>query len=117
MFSPTIFHTYFGATSGAVSDPGIIGDSGWNNSVLYSTPNFGGLTANFIYGFGEQPGAPGKNKWGGNVPYFSGPFAATVADASSAHLTADGIKFSGSPPAACKLIGDKDVAEKGWFNA
>ena len=79
VFSPTIFHTYFGATSGTVSDPGIIGDSGWNNSVLYSMPNFGGLTANFMYAFREQPGAAGKNKWGGNVLYFGGPFAATVA--------------------------------------
>lgn len=79
VFSPAIFHTYFGAVSGSVTDPGIIGDSGWNNSVLYSTPNFGGLTANFIYSFGEQAGAAGKNKWGGNLMYFNGPFAATVA--------------------------------------
>lgn len=79
VFAPTIFHTYFGATSGAVADPGILGDSGWNNSVLYSSPSFGGLTANFMYGFGEQAGATGKNKWGGNLMYFSGGFGATVA--------------------------------------
>jgi predicted porin len=79
VFSPTIFHTYFGAASNGVVDPGIIGDSGWNNSVLYSTPNFGGLTANLIYSTGEKPGAAGKNKWGGNLMYFNGPFAATVA--------------------------------------
>ncbi len=79
VFAPSIFHTYFTARSGAVYDPGIIGDSGWSNSLVYSTPHFGGLTANFIYAFGEQAGDNGKNKWGGNVLYFNGPFAATVA--------------------------------------
>jgi len=79
VFSPMIFHTYFGAASGPVVDPGIIGDSGWNNSIVYSTPNFAGLTANVIYAAGEKPGSAGKNKWGGNVLYFNGAFAATLA--------------------------------------
>lgn len=79
VFSPAIFHTYFSATSGAVTDPGIIGDSGWSNSVVYSTPTMGGLTANLIYSFGEQAGETGRNKWGGNLTYFNGPLAATVA--------------------------------------
>ncbi|CAG9179410.1 porin [Cupriavidus pinatubonensis] len=80
VFSPAIFHTYLvSAVPGKLNDPGIIGDSGWNNSVLYSTPNFGGLTANVIYSFGEQPGKTSENKWGGNLMYFNGPFAATLA--------------------------------------
>ncbi|KJK23057.1 porin [Burkholderiaceae bacterium 16] len=79
VFSPMVFHTYFGATTANVADPGIIGDSGWNNSLLYSTPNFGGLTANVIYSFGEKAGSTGQNKWGGNLMYFNGPFAATLA--------------------------------------
>lgn len=79
VFSPMIFHTYFTANNGRVYDPGIIGDSGWNNSLVYSTPNFGGLTANFIYSFGESAGSNSKNKWGGNLTYFSGNFAATAA--------------------------------------
>ncbi|SDD27558.1 Outer membrane protein (porin) [Cupriavidus sp. YR651] len=79
VFSPMIWHTYFTANNGRVYDPGIIGDSGWNNSLVYSTPTFGGLTANFIYGFGEQAGSNSKNKWGGNVTYFAGNLAATVA--------------------------------------
>lgn len=79
VFSPMIFHTYFPTASGAVYDPGIIGDSGWNNSLVYSTPNFGGLTANVIYAFGESAGNNSKNKWGGNLTYFSGNLAATVA--------------------------------------
>jgi predicted porin len=79
VFSPAVFHTYLTANNGRVYDPGIIGDSGWSNSVVYSSPKFGGLTANFIYAFGEQAGDNGKNKWGGNLLYFNGPFGATVA--------------------------------------
>jgi len=78
-FGPSIFQTYKTATDGRVFDPGIIGDSGWSNSVVYSSPNFNGLTVNLIYAFGEQPGSTGQNKWGGNVTYFSGAFAATAA--------------------------------------
>ncbi|GAB7547859.1 porin [Cupriavidus sp. 8B] len=78
-FSPTIFQTYKSVGSGALFDPGIIGDSGWNNSVVYSMPVMGGLSANAIYSFGEQPGATGQNKWGGNVSYLSGPIGATIA--------------------------------------
>ena len=79
VFAPSIFHTYFSATSGSVFDPGVIGDSGWSNSVLYSTPKFGGLTANLIYSFGESAGEVGQNKWGGNLMYFNGAFGATAA--------------------------------------
>ncbi|SOY46888.1 Porin [Cupriavidus taiwanensis] len=78
-FGPSIFHTYKTATDGRVFDPGIIGDSGWSNSVVYSSPTVGGLTANLIYAFGEQPGSTGLNKWGGNLTYFAGAFAATAA--------------------------------------
>ncbi|NUO85469.1 MAG: porin [Cupriavidus sp.] len=78
-FSPTVFHTYLGAGNGRVLDPGILGDSGWDNSLLYSSPGFGGLTFNLIYGLGEKAGDAAQNKWGGNVMYFSGAFAATLA--------------------------------------
>lgn len=76
---PSIFHTYKAASNGQVYDPGIIGDSGWSNSIVYSTPTFGGLTANLIYAFGEQAGSTSQNKWGGNLTYFNGAFGATAA--------------------------------------
>lgn len=78
-FGPSIFHTYKTASDGRVFDPGIIGDSGWSNSIVYSSPTAGGLTVNLIYAFGEQPGSTGQNKWGGNLTYFGGAFAATAA--------------------------------------
>ncbi|MBB3016155.1 putative porin [Cupriavidus alkaliphilus] len=79
VFAPAVFHTYLGAGNAQVLDPGIIGDSGWNNSLLYSSPGFGGLTFNVIYGLGEKAGDASQHKWGGNVMYFSGAFAATLA--------------------------------------
>ncbi|WP_116328213.1 porin [Cupriavidus taiwanensis] len=79
VFGPAISHTYLSANNGKLFDPGVLGDTGWVNSIVYSTPNFNGLTVNAIYAFGEQPGSNGQNKWGGNIMYFRGPFAATVA--------------------------------------
>jgi predicted porin len=68
-FSPTIRH-YF--TSGTVT-----GDTGWNQSISYSTPNMGGLSAQLqVTG---NDGASTGRKTGGNVLYFAGAFAGTVA--------------------------------------
>jgi len=66
-FSPSIRH-YF--TSGTVS-----GDTGWNQSISYSTPNMGGLSAQLQVAADDGSG----RKYGGNVLYFSGAFAGTVA--------------------------------------
>ncbi|MGO4327505.1 porin [Cupriavidus sp. M-11] len=109
-FAPSIFQTYKTAGSGALYDPGIIGDSGWSNSVVYSTPVLAGLTVNLIYAFGEQPGSGGQNKWGGNVLYFNGPFAATVAFQQA--------KFNGAPgdvtaPAALAGFGRQNAVQGG----
>ena len=79
-FSPMVFHTYLGnGRTGAAGISGLVGDSGWDNSIMYSTPDMGGLTANLIYGAGEQAGHNGQNKWGGSLLYFRGNFAATAA--------------------------------------
>ncbi|MEG0002613.1 MAG: porin [Comamonas sp.] len=48
-------------------------DTGWSNQVTYSTPSFGGLSANLHYQFGEQAGDSGKRNVGLNVMYFGGP--------------------------------------------
>lgn len=56
----------------------LIGDSGWSNGIHYSSPKFGGLSANVSVAAGE--GAPNKGpNWGFNVLYFGGPFSATAA--------------------------------------
>lgn len=54
-----------------------LGDTGWSNSILYSSPSAGGFSFNLQGSLGEGS-QPGRNV-GGNVLYFGGPFAATVA--------------------------------------
>jgi predicted porin len=55
------------------------GDSGWSNSIAYSSNDMNGLSFSLLGALGEgQAGSTGKNI-GGNVLYFSGPLAATVA--------------------------------------
>ena len=73
-FSPAVFHTYMG-----LQGQGVSGDSGWSNAVKYTTPSFNGLSANLIYGFSDEAGKSGDNKWGANAMYFNGAFSATLA--------------------------------------
>lgn len=74
-FSPLILHA---DVPSAVSANSLAGDTGWSNEVIYSTPNFGGLTANVHYQFGEQAGDAGKKNVGLNLLYFGGPLALTA---------------------------------------
>lgn len=84
-FSPAIFHSY-GPNGTRVSAP-ILGDSGWDQSALYTSPDLGGFSFNLQYGRGSAHKASGLNldkennaqKVGGNVIYSNGPFSATVA--------------------------------------
>ena len=66
-YSPSIRHYY---TSGTVS-----GDSGWNNSVLYTTPNMGGASVSL---FAAPHEGTGDNSTGISALYFGGPLAATA---------------------------------------
>ena len=73
-FSPSIRQLFTPSTGLA-----FFGDTGWNNSILYSSPNLKGATVNLAANLGEGAGgATGKNV-GANVLYFRGPIAATVA--------------------------------------
>jgi predicted porin len=56
----------------------VASDTGWSNSIRYTTPSFGGLTANLHYQLGERAGDNGKNNIGANVLYFGGPLALTA---------------------------------------
>lgn len=53
-------------------------DTGWSNQITYSTPSFGGVTANLHYQFGEQAGKASAHNVGLNVLYFGGPLALTA---------------------------------------
>lgn len=67
-FSPSIRH-YF--TSGTAT-----GDTGWSDSIRYTSPRFGGATVTVHGAPGEGNG--GRNA-GASVLYFSGPLAAGLA--------------------------------------
>ncbi len=67
-FSPSIRHTF---TSGTVT-----GDTGWSDSVKYSSPKFGGLSFTAHLAAGESNG--GKNS-GVSALYFGGPLALGAA--------------------------------------
>ncbi|WP_322103736.1 porin [Paraburkholderia sp. J41] len=79
-FSPMVYHVYLGLSTFPTytTDQGVIGDSGWNNAVQYSTPNFNGLSGSAMYAFGNQAGENGQKKWSVQALYFHGPFAATA---------------------------------------
>jgi predicted porin len=77
-FSPLVLHNNVGLFNGTGWTQTTPSDTGWSNEIIYSTPSFGGFTANLHYQFGEQPNESGVSNVGLNVLYFNGPFAATA---------------------------------------
>ena len=73
-YSPSI-RQYYNAPYGTP----LVGDSGWNNGIGYTTPRFGGLTANLLVTAGEGAATSRGPNWGGNLVYNSGPIGFTVA--------------------------------------
>jgi len=73
-YSPTI-RQYYSSPHGTP----LIGDSGWNNGIGYTTPRMGGLTANVLVAAGEGAATARGPNIGANVLYFAGPLALTVA--------------------------------------
>ncbi len=73
-YSPTI-RQYYNAAYGTP----LVGDSGWNNSIGYSTPRFGGLTANVQVAAGEGAATSRGPNWGANLVYFGGPVGLSLA--------------------------------------
>ena len=57
----------------------LVGDSGWNNAIGYTTPGFGGLSATVAVAAGEGAATSKGRNIGGNVLYFAGPVALTAA--------------------------------------
>ncbi len=73
-FSPSIRQLFTPSTGLA-----FFGDTGWNNSILYSSPSLGGATFNLAGNLGEGAGGAIGRNIGGNLLYFGGPIAATAA--------------------------------------
>lgn len=73
-FSSFTIQTFLG-----LRGQGLVGDSGWNNSVQYDSPKYNGLNFTGIYAFGNAAGQTGQNKWGGTVQYSVGNFSFVAA--------------------------------------
>jgi predicted porin len=78
-FSPMVYHVFLGQSTFPTytTDQGVVGDSGWNNSVQYTTPDFSGLSGSVMYGLGNDASDNGAKKYSAQFLYFHGPFAAT----------------------------------------
>ena len=87
-FLPTILFNPFGDSftvsplvlHANMSFPGLstASDTGWSNQITYTTPSFGGLSANLHYQLGEQASKSSANNLGANLLYFRGPLALTA---------------------------------------
>lgn len=77
-FSPLILHMDVPLFGGPGWTNAAASDTGWSNEVMYTTPNFGGLTANLHYQFGEAAGNAGRRNAGLNLLYFGGPLSLTA---------------------------------------
>lgn len=74
-YSPAIRQYYSNPAAGTP----LIGDSGWNNTIGYTLPKFGGLAAMVQVAAGEgAANSRGKNL-GGHLLYFAGPLGLTAA--------------------------------------
>ncbi|MGI4860748.1 MAG: porin [Janthinobacterium lividum] len=78
-FSPMVYHTFLGQGTYPTytTDQGVVGDSGWNNAIQYTTPDYNGFNASAMYGFGNAAGENGQKKYSAQFLYFHGAFAAT----------------------------------------
>lgn len=57
----------------------LVGDSGWNNAIGYTSPRLGGLTATVLVQAGEGAANARGPNIGAHVLYFAGPLALTAA--------------------------------------
>ena len=73
-FSPSI-RQYYNSPQGTP----LVGDSGWNNAIGYSTPSMGGLSATVLVAAGEGAATAKGRNLGANVLYFSSRLALTAA--------------------------------------
>ena len=57
----------------------VLGDSVWDNTIQYGSPDVNGFRANALYTFGESQTSTGVRNFNLTVNYANGPFAAVVS--------------------------------------
>jgi predicted porin len=73
-YSPSI-RQYYNSPQGTP----LVGDSGWNNAIGYTTPSLGGLSGTVLVAAGEGASTSKGPNYGAHLLYFGGPLALTVA--------------------------------------
>ena len=74
VFSPLVLQSFIGTYGGA-----ILGDTGWSDTIQYTSPRWGGLSVTGIYGFGEVAGDSGQSNLGLHLRYGNGPLTAVLS--------------------------------------
>jgi predicted porin len=74
VFSPLVVQTFVANYGGT-----IIGDTAWNNTAKYTTPDFKGFGATVIYGLGGVAGSPGIGNLGIHLNYQGHGLTAVVS--------------------------------------
>jgi predicted porin len=110
-FSPLVLHAAVPTTAWAATYAN--SDTGWSNTIRYTTQSFGGLTADLYYQFGEAAADASKKNFGGNLLYFRGPLSLTLAyhdvkagnpiDTTNGPSTMLNVKVNGVSPTEQKL--------------
>jgi len=76
VFSPIVLHSYLDSAMGVAS---VQSDTALDDSLLYQTPQIGGLSGSLLYSNAGVAGHAGQANYSANVLYFAGPFSATAA--------------------------------------
>ncbi|SEA60279.1 porin [Paraburkholderia sartisoli] len=76
VFSPIVVHTFLGSAMGAAS---VQSDTAIDDSIVYQTPEVGGLSGALLYSNAGVAGHAGQANYSANALYFAGPFSATAA--------------------------------------
>jgi predicted porin len=76
VFSPIVTHSFLSSAMGAAS---VQSDTAIDDSIVYQTPEVGGLSASILYSNAGLAGQVGQANYSANILYFSGPLSATAA--------------------------------------
>ena len=103
-FGPNMLHTFMPAATQPMmtsSGSSTAGDSGWNNTLSYASPNFSGAVGTLMGSLGE--GTPAGRRVGGSLYYSGGPLAAGLV---LEKIEKASLNFS-KPPASIPMTDSK----------
>ena len=105
-FGPSFLHTYLASATQPMMTGSGAADSAWNNTLSYTAPAFGGLTAAAHVAAGEN--TPAGRRLGISLGWARGPFSAGLAVEKIERMS---LNFS-KPPATVTMT-DSDVVSLG----